>query len=125
MAKPVKRKVAGGRVTPPKGAVPKTTTSASSSSSSSTSSSSSAKSKGPAESSRYTAPIPREMKISPWWVPALMFTLLGLGVIIIICNYIGLVPGFIPGLPDDTSNTYLLIGLGLILGGIITATNYH
>jgi hypothetical protein len=35
------------------------------------------------------------------------------------------VPGFIPGLPDDTSNVYLLIGLGFILAGIITATNYH
>jgi hypothetical protein len=111
MAKPAKRKVTGGRVTPPKSVKPtaaKPTVE-----------------KRPVESSRYTAPIPREVKISPWWVPALMFTLLGLGVVIIICNYIGLVPGFIPGLPDDTSNTYLLIGLGLILAGIITATNYH
>jgi hypothetical protein len=105
MAKPVKRKISGGRVTPSKATTRDR--------------------HGPVESSRYTAPIPREVKVSPWWVPALMFTLLGLGVIIIILNYIGLVPGFLPFLPDDTSNVYLLIGLGLILAGIITATQYH
>ena len=32
-------------------------------------------------SGRYTPPIPREQKVSPWWVPALMFLLLGLGVL--------------------------------------------
>jgi hypothetical protein len=98
MAKPQKRKIpAGGRVTP-KG------TDATKSSSSS--------------SGRYTPPIPSEYKVSPIWVPILMFTLLGLGMVVIFCNYLGLVPG-------DTSNWYLLLGLGLILAGIITATQYH
>ncbi len=69
-------------------------------------------------SGRYTPPIPREQKISPMWVPVLMFALLGAGALIIVLNYIGLMPG-------DTSNWYLVLGLGLILGGIITATNYH
>ena len=45
-------------------------------------------------SGRYTPPIPREQKVSPPWVPALMFT----------C---------------------LLLGLGLITAGFITATQYH
>lgn len=107
MVKPVKRKVDGGRVTP-KGA----TTSRDSK-------------HAPTPTGRYTPPIPRERKVSPIWVPVLMFTLLGLGLLMILCNYLGLVPGFIPGLPDDTSNVYLLMGLGLILAGIITATNYH
>jgi hypothetical protein len=48
-----------------------------------------------------------------------MFTLLALGVIVIILNYIDIV------LPGATSNGYLLGGLGLILGGIITATQYR
>ena len=72
----------------------------------------------PKATGRYTPPVPRATKVSPIWVPILMFTFLGLGAAVIFCNYLGLVPG-------DTSNVYLLIGLGLILAGIITATNYH
>ena len=57
-------------------------------------------------------------KVSPTWVPVLMFTLLGVGGVMIIVNYVDLLPG-------GTSNWYLLGGLGLILAGIITATQYH
>ena len=67
---------------------------------------------------RYTPPIPKEQKVSPLWVPVLMFSLLGLGVIVIILNYVNLLPG-------EADNKYLLLGLGLITGGFITATNYH
>ena len=95
--KPPKRKVKGGRVTPKGGPV--------------------APSRAPA-SSRYTPPIPREYKVSPMWVPVLMFTLLGLGLVVIFCNYIGVLPG-------GTKNSYLLVGLAAILGGIITATQYR
>jgi hypothetical protein len=69
-------------------------------------------------SGRYTPPIPREDKVSPWWVPALMFAFLGLGVLVIVLNYVGLLPG-------DTSNGYLLLGLGFITVGFVVATNYH
>ena len=55
---------------------------------------------------------------SPIWVPVAMFALLGIGALMIILNYVDLLPG-------GTSNWYLLAGLGLILGGIITATQYH
>lgn len=72
----------------------------------------------PPATSRYTPPVPSEYKVSPRWVPVLMFTLLGAGMLMIFLNYLGLVPG-------GTSNWYLLGGLGLILGGIITATQYH
>ena len=54
---------------------------------------------------------------SPIWVPILLFTLLGLGVLTIIVNYLGVL--------WDTSNVVLLGGLGLILAGIVTATQYR
>ena len=70
------------------------------------------------ESGRYTAPIPKSEKVSPLWVPALMFACLGLGMVIIITNYVDVLPG-------GTSNWYLLIGLGLITVGFLTATQYR
>lgn len=54
---------------------------------------------------------------SPIWVPILLFSLLGLGVALIIVNYLAVF--------WDTSNVVLLGGLGLILAGIITATQYR
>lgn len=72
----------------------------------------------PTEGGRYTPPIPREQKVSPPWVPVLMFVLLGLGVLTIFLNYVGALPG-------DASNGYLLLGLGFITAGFIVATNYH
>lgn len=102
MARVDKRK--GGRVTP-KGTRPRIT--------------SSRPGGGvPPPSGRYTPPIPREAKVSPRWVPVLMFTLLGLGTLVIFLNYLGLLPG-------GTDNLYLFVGLGFILGGIITATQYR
>ena len=74
--------------------------------------------KVPVASSRYTPPVPRSVKVSPRWVPILMFTLLGLGLVVIFCNYLGILPG-------GTGNKYLLVGLGFILAGIITATQYR
>lgn len=47
-----------------------------------------------------------------------MLSLFGLGVVCIMLNYIGLLPG-------GTSNAYLLGGLGLIVLGFIAATRYH
>ncbi len=54
---------------------------------------------------------------SPAWVPALMFSLLGLGIAVILLNYVGSI--------WDTNNGILLLGLGMILGGIVTATQYR
>ena len=75
----------------------------------------------PKQSGRYTPPIPREYRQSPAWVPVLMLTFLVLGMLIIISNYL-------PGagvLPGDSNNLYLLLGLGLITVGFITATKYR
>ena len=94
---PPKRKVKGGRVTPKGGhtAGPR-----------------------PDASSRYTPPVPREQKVSPPWVRVLMFTLLAIGLVVIFVNYLGVLPG-------GTKNSYLLVGLASILGGIMTATQYR
>jgi len=54
---------------------------------------------------------------SPWWVPALMFGLLGVGALVIILNYTGVF--------GDVDNSKLIIGLALILGGIVAATQYR
>jgi hypothetical protein len=78
----------------------------------------------PTASARYTPPIPKEMKVSPWWVPALMGVLLVAGTAVILLNYVSLLPTWGP-LPDDTSNVWLLVGLGLILAGIVVATQWH
>lgn len=97
MAKPAKRRVSGGRVTPKKGTETKS---------------------GPGASTRYTPPVPRELKSSPMWVPVLMFALLGIGMVLIFVNYLGV-------LPNGTSNVNLAIGLGAICGGIMVATQYR
>jgi hypothetical protein len=72
----------------------------------------------PAASARYTPPVPKEYKVSPLWVPVLMFTMLGLGILVILTNYLGVLPG-------GAKNTYLMLGLILITGGFITATRYR
>ena len=73
----------------------------------------------PTPSSRYTPPVPKSEKVSPMWVPILMFVCLGLGMAIIILNYVNVLPG------KDPSNVYLMIGLGLITVGFVTATKFH
>jgi len=64
---------------------------------------------------RYTPPVPKEYKESPRWVAVLMFALLGIGMLIIVVNYLGVLPG-------GASNWYLLVGLLFITIGFITAT---
>ena len=54
---------------------------------------------------------------SPIWVPILMFSLLGLGMATIIVNYVAVF--------WETSNVVLLVGLGFILSGIMTATKFR
>jgi hypothetical protein len=66
-------------------------------------------------SARYTKPIPQSAKVSPPWLGPLILGLLVVGVLVIILNYIGLLPG-------DTSNWYLFLGLGFITAGFLTAT---
>lgn len=69
-------------------------------------------------SSRYTPPTLREQRVSPTWVPVLMFVLLGLGALVILLYYIGFVPG-------GRNNWYLFSGLASVLGGLFAATKYR
>lgn len=73
----------------------------------------------PPPSGRYTAPKPKTSTSSPMWVPAAMFACLGLGVIVIIANYLQLLPG------GEAQNEDLFLGLGLLIGGFILSTQYR
>jgi len=114
--RPGKHRVEGGRVTP-KGGPSKDGASKSSSKGTSTRSGSKASST-PEASTRYTPRVPTYQKVSPPWVPVLMFGFIGLGIVMIVANYLQILPGAV-------TNWYVFGGLGLILAGIITATQYR
>ncbi len=73
----------------------------------------------PKATARYTPPVPKSEKVSPKWVPIVMFASLGIGMLVILANYVSLLPG------NGPSNMYLLLGLFLITLGFVTATRYH
>jgi hypothetical protein len=72
----------------------------------------------PPWSGRYTPPTPQSMKHSPPWFGPLLLGLMIVGALVIMLNYMGLVPG-------DTQNAYLYGGLGLITLGFILATQWR
>jgi hypothetical protein len=83
-------------------------------------------SKGPggsdSNSGRYTPPRTGGSKApSPQWVPILMFGLWGVGLLVIILNYMGVLPGS----ADGGNGWYLVGGLAAILAGIMVATQYR
>ncbi len=60
----------------------------------------------------------KEKGPSPTWYTATMFGLMGVGLLVILLNYMGLMPG-------DTNNTWLLLGLGGIAGGFAMTLNFR
>jgi hypothetical protein len=72
----------------------------------------------PTFSGRYTAPLPTDYRHSPMWVPVIMLAFFACGVLMIVLNYISL-------LPSAPSNWYLLGGLGLIVCGFAISTQYR
>ena len=66
--------------------------------------------------SRYTPPPAKKAPPSKLWVPATMFTMLITGVLVIVANYLELLPG------GSAENRYLFVGLGLFTGGAILST---
>lgn len=55
---------------------------------------------------------------SPLWYVILMFGLMGVGIVLILVNYIGLLPG-------GTQNSYLVAGLAMIGVGFAMTMNYR
>ena len=72
-----------------------------------------------AGSKRYTPPTPKTVKRSQLWVPVAMFTSMGAGVAVIVGNYLQLLPG------GDAKNSYLILGLALMIAGFVLSTRYH
>ncbi len=70
------------------------------------------------ESGRYTAPIPKGVKASPRWFGGLVLLLLVLGVVMILLNYLTVLPGAV-------SVWYLVAGLVIIFVGFLMATRYR
>lgn len=66
--------------------------------------------------SRYTPPPPKKAPPSPTWVPVTMFSLMGLGMIVIVGNYLR---------GDNASNAFLFVGLGFITAGFLLATQWR
>jgi uncharacterized membrane-anchored protein len=73
---------------------------------------------GSVQSNRYTPPIDRSQKVSPKWLGILIIAMFALGVLIVILNYAGLLPG-------GVNNAWLIAAIGAIFVGLILATRYH
>ncbi|HZD66635.1 MAG TPA: cell division protein CrgA [Acidimicrobiales bacterium] len=72
----------------------------------------------PAPSGRYTPPVPRRHRASPAWMGVLLLGLLVAGLLVIIVNYLGVLPG-------GATTWSLLVGLALICAGFLLATRYR
>ena len=71
---------------------------------------------------RYYQPPPRKNpKPSPRWFGATILGLMFGGVIVIVLNYLQLMPGT----HHQTTNLYLFVGLGLIAAGFLAATQWR
>jgi hypothetical protein len=70
------------------------------------------------QSSRYTPPIPKNVKTSPRWMGISIIALFLLGVLVVILNYAGLLPG-------GVNNLWLVAAIAAIFAGLILATRYH
>ncbi|TMK96146.1 MAG: cell division protein CrgA [Actinobacteria bacterium] len=70
---------------------------------------------------RYQSPPKKKPKPSPTWVGVLILLLMFSGVIVIVLNYLGLVPGT----HSQATNLYLFVGLGLIAAGFVGATQWR
>ena len=70
------------------------------------------------QSNRYTAPIPKNAKTSPRWMGIVIIGLFVLGVLVVILNYAGALPG-------GVNNLWLVAAIAAIFVGLILATRYH
>ena len=106
MAKPTKRREEGGD----------------SSGESSPTTSKRVTAKGSGAPTRYTPKTQTASKApSPKWVPITMFALWGTGLLVIVLNYMSVLPGS----KNGGSGWYLVGGLVAILAGIMVSTQYR
>jgi hypothetical protein len=114
-----KRTAKSGRATPPSGrATPSSGRATPSSGRATPSSGRATPPKSRDVNKRYTAPIPKSVRHSPGWYGPLLLVLLVAGLLMIVGNYVGIMPG-------GTSNWYLIGGLAGIVVGAMMATRYH
>lgn len=72
----------------------------------------------PETSGKYTPPVPKTVRKSPVWFGPLLLFLLIAGVLLILLNYLTL-------LPHSASTWYLVAGLVVIFAGFVMATRYR
>jgi hypothetical protein len=81
-------------------------------------------SRGRRKAKRRPAPPPKQTDPvkakgpSPMWYVSLMFGLMGLGVVVIVVNYVGVLPG-------GTDNLWLIAGLACIAVGFGMTLNFR
>jgi LPXTG-motif cell wall-anchored protein len=69
----------------------------------------------------YQAPPKKKPKRSPPWYAAVVLVPMFAGVIVIVLNYLGLMPGT----GGQATNLYLFSGLGMIAFGFLAATQWR
>jgi hypothetical protein len=85
----------------------------------------------PQQKRRYgTPPTPKKRRSSPRWFGGLILGFMFAGVLVIVLNYLGVMPGFTFPFTDwvvgsETNNFYLLGGLGMIAAGFLLATQWY
>ena len=72
----------------------------------------------PTQSKNISTPMTSSGAPSPRWYVITMFSLMSIGVLLIVLNYLTLLPG-------SVSRWYLWSGLALIGGGFLMTTNYN
>lgn len=72
----------------------------------------------PEHSGKYTAPIPKGVRRSPKWFGVGVLVLLVGGLLLILLNYMTVLPG-------SVSTWYLVVGLVVIFLGFVMATRYR
>ncbi len=64
------------------------------------------------------APPATEREPSPRWYAAVMFSLIAAGVLVIVINYMGLLPG-------GHNHNYIYFGMGGVAAGLLMALHYR
>jgi Cell division protein CrgA len=70
------------------------------------------------KSGRHTPPVSKSVKSSPRWMGPLILAFFLLGVVVVILNYAGLLPG-------GVNNLWLIAAIGSIFVGLLLATRFR